>query len=290
MTKTPNQNIQTTELPLASDEKHAFDELPKFAQVLIVVCVGAFFVLWVLYASQFGWGFSESRDHWGQFGDFVGGILNPIVSIGALFGIWYAVALQKRELQATKNALEQQATESDTANQREEKKKEEQLFMSILDKVGSSALLVTDGAVRTHGARYIDELGATIWNHRTPTGAHFAVASEQKILSEKADSAQLNIDEIVASFQPQVASYVHMVTLALRVLSTRISEHKLFSEIFCAQIGQRQLSLLCLLSCANQYSELKSLIQDLNLHSYLPQNEHDHHIKYGWFNNDEPKE
>ena len=125
MTKTSDLNIQSNDSPTASKEQPANEELPKFVIPLIIGCITAFFFLWLLYASHFGWRLSESREHWGQFGDYVGGILNPIVAIGALAGIWYAVLLQKRELRETKDALHDQAK---TANQQ----RREQRFFDAL--------------------------------------------------------------------------------------------------------------------------------------------------------------
>jgi hypothetical protein len=85
--------------------KHPFFEVPRFGQVLVVICAGGFLVLCSIYVSQFGFSFSDSRDHWGQFGDFIGGVLNPIIATGALVGVWYSVGLQQRELKATREEL-----------------------------------------------------------------------------------------------------------------------------------------------------------------------------------------
>ena len=92
---------------------HPIKELPAFAQVIFVVCLGAFVVLCALYYSAFGSHQSSSQEHWGQFGDYIGGLMNPIVALGALVGIWYSIALQKTELRETRQVLQetQKATE-----------------------------------------------------------------------------------------------------------------------------------------------------------------------------------
>lgn len=48
---------------------------------------------------------SENSDKWGTFGDFVGGLLNPIVAFAAFFWLTESVKLQKLELAATRAEL-----------------------------------------------------------------------------------------------------------------------------------------------------------------------------------------
>ena len=52
---------------------------------------------------------STSPSTWGAFGDFVGGILNPLVALSALFMLITSVRIQKKELAETRDALIQAA-------------------------------------------------------------------------------------------------------------------------------------------------------------------------------------
>ncbi len=52
---------------------------------------------------------SNESSAWGQFGDFVGGILNPLVAYSAFFWLTRSVLLQKEELLETRHALEDTA-------------------------------------------------------------------------------------------------------------------------------------------------------------------------------------
>jgi large-conductance mechanosensitive channel len=49
---------------------------------------------------------SESNDKWGAFGDYVGGILNPVIAAFAFYLIAKTYELQKTELEATRSLLE----------------------------------------------------------------------------------------------------------------------------------------------------------------------------------------
>jgi hypothetical protein len=57
-------------------------------------------------ALQFGEYRSERQEHWGQFGDYVGGVLNPFVALFALIMLIVSVRLQSiRNLKETRNEL-----------------------------------------------------------------------------------------------------------------------------------------------------------------------------------------
>ena len=65
----------------------------------------------VIYAYHFhDYILSNSPDRWGLLGDYVGGILNPIVAFAALVAVLYAIYLQRSELHETKIALTNQAS------------------------------------------------------------------------------------------------------------------------------------------------------------------------------------
>lgn len=48
-------------------------------------------------------------ERWGQFGDFVGGIMNPLVAFAAFFWLTQSVKLQKQELADTRRELKASA-------------------------------------------------------------------------------------------------------------------------------------------------------------------------------------
>lgn len=67
--------------------------VPVFAGFagLLIFCV------WFFYATQFSGTLSSSQDKWGQFGDYFGGVLNPILSFCALLGLLFTLQSQQRE-------------------------------------------------------------------------------------------------------------------------------------------------------------------------------------------------
>jgi hypothetical protein len=58
-----------------------------------------------LYALQFSDFGSGKQEHWGQFGDYVGGVLNPFVALFALIMLIVSVRVQRAELEDTREEL-----------------------------------------------------------------------------------------------------------------------------------------------------------------------------------------
>lgn len=66
---------------------------------LVLLSMGGFYFL------SFGSTISSEHERWGQFGDFLGGILNPLTSFFTLLVAILVWSLQKKELAATRDEL-----------------------------------------------------------------------------------------------------------------------------------------------------------------------------------------
>ena len=54
--------------------------------------------LLIMYNLQFGDELSDSNGDWGTFGDYLGGVLNPILGFASFMALLYTVRLQSNEL------------------------------------------------------------------------------------------------------------------------------------------------------------------------------------------------
>ena len=57
----------------------------------------------------YGSGPSNDPASWGQFGDYIGGMLNPVIAYLAFYWLTQSIVLQREELSATKDALRESA-------------------------------------------------------------------------------------------------------------------------------------------------------------------------------------
>lgn len=72
---------------------------------LLAIAGGAMAGVFFAYFQAFHSGFSPKQDVWGQFGDFIGGTLNPILSFLSLIAIVLTVVLQSRQLELAHEEL-----------------------------------------------------------------------------------------------------------------------------------------------------------------------------------------
>ncbi|MFK0090684.1 hypothetical protein ACIQUS_25760 [Pseudomonas sp. NPDC090755] len=84
-------------------------EIPAWLRLMVVAAVLVALALIVSFVSKFGVQPADAQEKWGQFGDFVGGILNPLFSITALFALLHTIVLQSRELKRSTKELKASA-------------------------------------------------------------------------------------------------------------------------------------------------------------------------------------
>lgn len=87
------------------------DATTRLVTTMPWIAFAAFLFLSVLYWIRFSAnGKSPDPATWGQFGDYIGGLLNPLVATLALLALVISIQIQKRELSETRAALEKQVS------------------------------------------------------------------------------------------------------------------------------------------------------------------------------------
>ena len=70
------------------------------------------FIAVYYYNKYFSGPIVSNHEKWGQFGDFIGGVLNPTIAFCALIALVIAVMLQRSELNDAKDQFSKQATDN----------------------------------------------------------------------------------------------------------------------------------------------------------------------------------
>jgi hypothetical protein len=110
-------------LNLGSEQsEHAPRESAKFF-LSVIASIAAFVI--AAYVIKFGPSVSNDQGTWGEFGDLLAGILNPVISLFTLLTALAVWSLQQREFKKTKIAL-------DTQNKEMQKQRSEQVFFNLL--------------------------------------------------------------------------------------------------------------------------------------------------------------
>ena len=75
------------------------------------------------------WGkFSDSQEVWGQFGDYLGGLLNPILALAALLALLKTISIQSEELELSRRELARSASALQQQSESLRKQNFEQTF------------------------------------------------------------------------------------------------------------------------------------------------------------------
>jgi hypothetical protein len=82
------------------------NKIAAFMLLIAIVCCGT---VAYTYRSHFSGDLVSTHEAWGQFGDFFGGTLNPILAMLSLFAILGALIIQSRELSHSTSALREQS-------------------------------------------------------------------------------------------------------------------------------------------------------------------------------------
>ena len=105
MTTSPDQKTK-----LAQDLEKLDSQVAWVIRGVLVTIGCVLLIYFVWFALMLRQGPSESTAAWGTFGDYFGGLLNPIIAFTALYWLTRSVRLQKEELNETRAALEDSAT------------------------------------------------------------------------------------------------------------------------------------------------------------------------------------
>lgn len=111
-----DKNFQLIGRPVVKDVTKQFPAI-KYALLMLVAAIGLYvinFSLWpfvgCINSNGFSecalYGFSSKRDEWGQFGDFVGGLVNPFIGLLTIYLLVTTISQQSRALDQTENALD----------------------------------------------------------------------------------------------------------------------------------------------------------------------------------------
>lgn len=95
----------TSEAPTAQQQRASLDRMINRSVVGLIAAMVLVVATYAVIIAPNSQGLSFSPEAWGQFGDYFGGILNPLIACGAFFWLTRSVALQKQELEDTRVEL-----------------------------------------------------------------------------------------------------------------------------------------------------------------------------------------
>lgn len=108
--------------------------------LILLIAMASVVVVFSMYLSHFDGELILENEKWGQFGDFIGGTLNPILSFLGLIALLLTIVMQSKELEATTAELKRSATAQENTKEVLNKQSEtitkqqfENTFFSLLE-------------------------------------------------------------------------------------------------------------------------------------------------------------
>ncbi|ENX3945427.1 putative phage abortive infection protein [Photobacterium damselae subsp. damselae] len=120
----------------------------KILAFALIIIIPSTYLIWFCFINDQG--FSTDSSEWGSFGDFIGGLLNPLIALLAFYWLTQSVLIQKTELSETQNVLRETEKAQKEQALTQEKKRFEDTFFSLLDQLNvvhaglSERLIVRD--------------------------------------------------------------------------------------------------------------------------------------------------
>jgi hypothetical protein len=211
-------------------------------------------IAFVMLVSAYVWAFNqlpsrESPPAWGSFGDYVGGLLNPLVSTFTLIVAVKVWQQQKVELRQTKEALEEQAKTA-------EQQRREQRFFDLLNLYQQALATLEVGGLRGRSA-FIYQL-----RHEDASSPlylfqihgfeqytkHFRVRDQRGMLTQKSAEEAVTVEQITTFWERHSTSFDHYFRTVFSILReaepTLQSDHFRYVKLLRAQLSRDELVLL----------------------------------------------
>ncbi|MGL4232790.1 MAG: putative phage abortive infection protein [Casimicrobium sp.] len=234
--------------------------------------VGGLVVLYFVFAGLLGWNFSGS-ENWGQFGDYIGGIMNPLIAFAALYALVVSIRIQRRELKDTRKELSSQGV---TARQQ----RAEQRFFDLLKLYEETVRALNVVMWRRKGDEFSPEMNTgksalramvSLPLYMQPASVSDTNPLQRELLQAQFSGEAHDLKLAFDNWSPFLDHYFRVLFTILREAKSLLDdEHFRYVKFLRAQLNRDELILLALNMLfneegkkmrpyANQYGLLKHL-------------------------------
>lgn len=214
------------------------------------------------YIWNFRGGLTSSQDIWGQFGDYTGGILNPIIAFLALVALLQSIRIQGRELQFSTRELRNSAEALKGQVEALAQQNYESTLFQLLGLLNSLTSSLT-----YHGSNW-SRSGQEGFNHVSQESLGIYKSNKNRVGTEEAAATALA--KAFESHGSQIGPYLESFHLILQYIDNGHEPKHHYADILRAQTSHGQLLLVFLYGL--QHPDLKKLLLRYgmlrNLHEY----------------------
>lgn len=241
----------------------------------ITIIFGAY--AWRFYDLPFG-----DASMWGQFGDYVGGLLNPVLGSVSLLALAYTVYLQNKTLEETRKQL--RISQRELSNSTIELRRSSAAFDSQ-NRILRVQAFETTFFNMLSANRAILESAGTDRAHNDKKTSHAALLEMHRILNgyiDRLDHTKLGMQDFANAAENLRTNhfgvydrYVRNSHIILRFIGTspldtqHESEHSLYADIFSAQMSQIEIEFVLAFAVAGNDTAVIHSIKAMRFADYL---------------------
>lgn len=244
---------------------------------LILFAIFSFIILlfvFGLYFSKFALlGLSNDQELWGQFGDFVGGTLNPILAFLSFMALLYTIKIQTDELKLSREELE--ATRKELEGSRIAQQEQSESLKLQNEATKFQMFENTFYNLLNHHNNILEKLNYILV--RTGENKMQPEAGLFKDILGDLSSSELNYENIYGSFKSKNKGTMKIYFMTLFQLLKFIDieskklpiDANLYTNIIRATLNDKVLILLALNSVVNEYKKYKEFLTKYYFLEYL---------------------
>lgn len=164
------------------NEMFGFGSLLRVMSVTLICCVGLYIVCKLTFGIDVPYvslKFVGQIDKLGQFGDFFGGVLNPLLSFMALLGVLYTIRTQGQELKEAREETRIANRIQDKQTAVFERQNFESVFFRLIDVHTRTAERIRDKSDPKVGDGFQAAVRSVLMHH-SYARANFAIAQQAK--------------------------------------------------------------------------------------------------------------
>lgn len=270
-----------SELRMTENVSDSKPLIPRWLFVLVSISFLIALIAIGLYVWKFNFELSRHHEIWGQFGDYLGGILNPLFAFTALLALLYTIVLQSKELRYSSKQLAKSAGALEKQNTVLKKQSFEATFFQLLK-------LYNDVVKELHITRNeIDQTsGISVAVKIDYEDRHCLARLHKQLIEEylrtvtRGDSTLPRMEALAGAYCSFYARYGHMIGHYFRTIYNIVkivnlsdlsdTEKRTYTNILRAQLSKHELGLL-LYNCLSKYGSEKMLplVKKYNLLKHL---------------------
>jgi hypothetical protein len=220
------------------EEREAFPKWIVIVSMLLFLGVGSFIA--------YGYVHPQTFKNNGTWGDFVGGLLNPLLTFLTVIGLLFTIHLQQRELRLTRRELEKSSNALEAQNLTTKQQRFENTLFSMIEMLNQivNAMDVGDGDKPTTGRDCFTEFYSKLkWYYSS--GNRLIKDGEFITVKEiKGDIAIDKYNKIYKDHQSDLGHYFRVLYNIFRYIDQSEFADGIYAKILRAQLSNQELLII----------------------------------------------